>query len=85
MLAEPKALVLVDPSFKVKSIKPPKNDLITSACLAGPNRLLAILFKSGSLKVYQTATCQVVKEVKLPSELSGMKVCSSNCGTFLAV
>jgi hypothetical protein len=51
LLVESKALVLVDGSKRIKSLKAEGNDLFVSACLLGANRFVCLLLKSGDLQI----------------------------------
>ena len=49
LMAEAKALVLVDGNQRIRSIKAGNDDLIASACLLGINRFVAVLLRSGQI------------------------------------
>jgi hypothetical protein len=85
LLAEPKAVLLVDGSGRLRTVKPGGNGLIAAACLLGANRLLCLVLRSGEVRVVESSTLQLRARLSLSCQLPELKVVSSSCGTSLAI
>lgn len=84
LLAEAKALVMVDCNKKVKSVKAEGRDLFAGACLLGSNRVCAIK-RSGEISIFENTSLKLLSSFKIPFNLQQMKIAASNCGKTIAV